>query len=296
MTINSINNKNSIKIKSADVPLTRWLIATQPVDSKIAIADLNAKKRVEHEIVELKETIQKNVAEIWINYQKKFPEAFMNNARLSKTTPEVIFYSCLEDIKKKYPTVTSDGVVAFVNSGEPNKICFHTPRNFEDYKKIGLSEVKATIAHELMHSLTNNTVTRITVDLEGKKQTYKGVKNHLEQKFTLPSHGHSREIQIFTIADLLKEGSADVLSMMVTGITSKHDPYRPYRVLTKELMGMVGLKTYKKAFLENDRPSYMAVIKQALKLKEIYDAVFKKHINSNPVMPFIDKFRKENDL
>ncbi len=294
MTINSIHNKN-LKNASTNIIPNQWLIASKGADTKIAIADLNAKKRAEREITEFKATIQKNTSETWLIYQKRLPEAFLNNSRLLTKTPQVEFYDYVEDVQKKFPKLDPDAL-AFVNSGEPNKFYCNISKNFNDYKKYGFNEIKATIAHELMHCLTNNTVIRITMDSTSEKQSYKGVKKDLSENFILPYGGHKGEKLVFSVADLLREGAADILSMMITGIRSQHDYYKPYRDMTEKLIQKVGLATYKKAFLENSRPAYMAVVKAAIELKTACNDYYNKNIYSNPAKRIINRIRREIDL
>lgn len=303
MSSNQINKNINIKnILPNNISKTQWQSvadATKPVSNKVAVADLNAKKRaerkLEQEIASLKNFINENVAETWLEYQKQFPEAFENNSRLKRMTPQVIFYGKVEDIQKQFPDITS-GTVAFVCSAEPNRIYFNITLNLDDIKKIGSKEIKATIAHELMHSLNNNTINRIQNDLKGKELSYKDVRRDLNQMFTLPYIGHKNENIIFSVADLLKEGSADILSINAIGQESQHTPYKPFREISKKLLQRVTLRTYKKAFLENDSAAYMSVIKAALELKTVYDRYYNKHIRSNPFKRVINRVFKDLNL
>jgi ribosomal protein S17E len=248
--------------------LQQWNTADNTLSSlnnKISFVDLNAKKRNETQANSLivKSLVQKNIEKIWISYQQSFPQAFANNKNLLRTTPKIRFVTSPEELKKIDPEANPKIRVAFTGSKQPNMIFIYLPGAVERLKEDGSNEIIAVTAHELMHNLTS------AMGIRARNDTI--FKNDLSQIITLRMDTHKGELTAFSVLDLLREGSADTLSIMTTKINTKNIRYKSYRDLSQELIKIVGINTYKKALIENDYDSYKTLIKAALRVKSKYD-------------------------
>jgi hypothetical protein len=264
-------NINRQQAASSATASSQWQNSIKPQKTpKISFADLSKAHKVS-DTDRIKALTQYSVEHYWPIYKKRYPEAFANNPRLKSSTPEIIYLHTPAELKK-ISDLKPEYTLAFVQAANPNKIYTYVPTSIIDMKKKGANEVIATATHELMHSITNAFIRRTDNDTTiGKKETHRGAGNQLNTKITLPLNKNKGEENEFTIQTMLIEGIAELLSTSVTNINSKSVSYRPIRELSKKLIDIVGMDTYKKALIANNPKAYQTVIKAALILKQKYD-------------------------
>jgi hypothetical protein len=150
----------------------------------------------------------------------------------------------------------------------------------------GDDAIRATVAHELTHNLTNAMNKRVGTDKKGTPETYKGIKQQLKTSIALLPDGRKDQNLQFSIEDLIIEGGPDQLSIPVTGIKSSHIPYQSYRDLSAQLEALIGKETYRKAYITNDPVAYKTLVQAALKLAEGYNEISDKKRISDAVTEF----------
>ncbi len=264
-----------------------WKQAIKPVSLKSA-ALVQANSVADAKFAKVKTIVQDAVKKYWKVYQEKFPEAFATNKLLKTSTPEIVFMDTKEQINKEAEdtNIEPSETNAFARPEYPNKIYVYTPNMIKKMSKFGDNALRATIAHELMHNLTNKINKRIGTDAKGITETFKGVKDQLKNSISLLPDGRQGQILQFSVEDLLIEGGADTLSIATTGIKSSHIPYQSIRDLSAQLRTLTGKDTYRKAYISNDPIAYKILVNAALKLAKGYNEVFDKKRISHAISEF----------
>ena len=196
--------------------------------TKTAFVDLSRKNQ--KQLSELETFVNKTAYDVWLFYQKEYPEAFKNNPKLFKTTPKIVFIKTKEDLKGVYSySGNHDMVNAYVRSNDPKTFYVYTPNNDLGWFKENKDYIKQTVAHELMHIVTNATVARtqseglrynIFWEWKTSLETYPGAKRDLAQIISIPSLVNFGQITKFPLSQMLIEGVADVLSTKIKKLES----------------------------------------------------------------------------
>jgi hypothetical protein len=216
---------------------------------------------------------------VCVLYADTYPAAF--KATLSQTAPcaKIFLINNQEEANASGKTADIRDVNAYVLRENPQGIYLNVPRIAKNIENLGEDSAVSTIAHEMVHLLTMPLSNRMDGDIKIKNgtvtgsETFPGAGAALSQSFTIPENGANTRIVDISIVKMINEGMADTLSIPVTGIESHNDAYQSYRDLNKELIGIVGMDTYKRAALENDPVAYKTLIDGALQLKSKYDGI-----------------------
>ena len=208
----------------------------------------------------------------WKNYAKLFPEAFSNTANgATKMAPKLVFSPTQSEVDKTLGGAraeTSD-VVAFVNAKDPSRVHVHSDNLYKYAMKYGADYVKNTMAHELIHSLTNASSMRSFNDLMGETATYSGVKKDLELNFKFDERLSPGINDFFSVQELIREFSAEHYAAKVTGVSSFSVAYSPIRSVGEKLLQLVGEDVFRKAVIANDPLAYRQVIEAAKTLQKL---------------------------
>jgi hypothetical protein len=207
----------------------------------------------------VKSIVLEETKNVWKSYQTKYPEVFDNDWFLSRSIPEVEFKNKLEG-----------GEIAHVKISEPHKIYFSTGEANYLYKKSGSLGLKQTVAHEIVHILTMKMIKHLDFDRFGHWETYNGARHHINTEFYLHS---KNSYSNFTLRKILTEGAAEFLSSKTIILFDDSDLYKPILDFTNRLIPIVGIETYKKFALLNDKKSYETVVKAAFKLAQSEQAL-----------------------